>query len=85
MTRVMKTKQKTFRVNRRYAEREFAVQKVGELIETRGFEINLHLYKEGKITKEERERIGNAFLNRLCKSLLKIREIEHRRANDDGT
>ena len=41
----MKTKQKTFRVNRRYAEREFAVQKVGELIETRGFEINLHLYK----------------------------------------
>ena len=45
MTRVMKTKQKTFRVNRRYAEREFAVQKVGELIETREFEINLHLYK----------------------------------------
>ncbi|GAI81094.1 unnamed protein product, partial [marine sediment metagenome] len=26
-------------------EREFAVQKVGELIETRGFEINLHWYK----------------------------------------
>jgi len=45
MTRVMKTKHKTFRVNRRYAEREFAVQKVGELIETRGFEINLHFYK----------------------------------------
>ena len=44
-TRVMKSKQKTFRVNRRYAEREFAVQKVGELIETREFEINLHLYK----------------------------------------
>ena len=43
--RVMKTKQKTFRVNRRYAEREFAVQKVGELIETREFEINLHWYK----------------------------------------
>ena len=43
--RAMKAKRKTFRVNRRYAEREFAVQKVGELIETRGFEINLHLYK----------------------------------------
>jgi len=43
--RVMKAKQKTFRVNRRYAEREFAVQKVGELIKTRGFEINLHMYK----------------------------------------
>jgi len=41
----MKTKQKTFRVNRRYAERKFAVQKVGELIKTREFEINLHLYK----------------------------------------
>jgi len=41
----MKTKQKTFRVNRRYAEHEFAVQKVGELIEARGFEINLHCYK----------------------------------------
>ncbi|GAJ24790.1 unnamed protein product, partial [marine sediment metagenome] len=34
----MKTKQKTFRVNRRYAERQFAVEKVGKLIETRGFE-----------------------------------------------
>jgi len=33
-----------------------------------------NLYKEGKITKQERERIGNAFLNRLCKSLLKIRQ-----------
>ena len=44
-TRAMKTKQKTFRVNRRYAEREFAVQKVGELIKAREFEINLHLYK----------------------------------------
>ena len=43
--RVMRAKQKTFRVNRRYAEREFAVQKVGELIEMRGFEINLHWYK----------------------------------------
>ena len=43
--RVMKTKQKTFRVNRRYAERKFAVQKVGELIKTREFEINLHCYK----------------------------------------
>jgi len=41
----MKAKQKTFRVNRRYAEREFAVQKVGELIETREFEINLYWYK----------------------------------------
>ncbi|MBA7671448.1 hypothetical protein ES703_79606 [subsurface metagenome] len=45
MARVMKAKQKTFRVNHRYAEREFAIQKVGELIKTRGFEINLHLYK----------------------------------------
>ena len=45
MARVMRAKQKTFRVNRRYAEREFAVQKVGELIETREFEINLHWYK----------------------------------------
>ncbi len=41
----MKTEQKTFRVNRRYAERKFAIQKAGELIETREFEINLHLYK----------------------------------------
>ena len=41
----MKTKQETFRVNRRYAEREFAVQKLGELIRTREFEINLHWYK----------------------------------------
>ena len=45
MARVVETKQETFRVNRRYAEREFAVQKVGELIKTRGFEINLHLYR----------------------------------------
>jgi len=45
-----------------------------------------HLYKEGKITKEERERIGDTFLNRLCKSLLKIKEIERQRAkhSDDG-
>ena len=41
----MRAKQKTFRVNRRYAEREFTIQGVGELIETRGFEINLHWYK----------------------------------------
>lgn len=41
----MKAKQKTFRVNRRYAQREFAVQKVGELIKTREFGTNLHLYK----------------------------------------
>jgi len=41
----MKTKQKTFQVNRRYAERKFAVQKVGQLIKTREFEINLHWYK----------------------------------------
>jgi len=38
----MKAKQKTFRVNRR---REFAVQKVGELIEAREFEINIRVYK----------------------------------------
>ena len=48
----MKTKQKTFRVNR-YAEREFAVQKVGELIKTRVFEINLHLYKIVHIDDQE--------------------------------
>ncbi|MBA7663383.1 hypothetical protein ES703_71423 [subsurface metagenome] len=47
MARVIKAKQETFRVNHRYAEREFAIQKVGELIKTRGFEINLHLYKIG--------------------------------------
>jgi len=41
----MEANQKTFRVNRRYAEREFAVQKVGESIKTREFETNLHLYK----------------------------------------
>ena len=40
----MKTK-KTFRVNRRYAERKFAVRKIGELVKTREFEIDLHLYK----------------------------------------
>jgi len=40
----MKTK-KTFRVNRRYAERKFAVRKIGELVKTREFETNLHLYK----------------------------------------
>ncbi len=50
--KVMKTKQKTFRVNR-YAEREFAVQKVGELIKTRVFEINLHLYKIVHIDDQE--------------------------------
>ena len=49
----MKAKQKTFRVNRRYAEREFAVQKVGELIKTRGFEINLNLYKVVHIDDED--------------------------------
>jgi len=42
---VLRNEKETFRINRRYAEREFAVQKVGELIETRGFEINLHWYK----------------------------------------
>ena len=42
---MLRNEKETFRINRRYAEREFAVQKVGELIETRGFEINLHWYK----------------------------------------
>jgi len=51
--RAMKAKQETFRVNRRYAEREFAVQKVGELIKTRGFEINLHLYKVVHIDNQD--------------------------------
>ena len=51
--RAMKAKQETFRVNRRYAEREFAVQKVGESIKTRGFEVNLHLYKVAHIDNQD--------------------------------
>lgn len=43
-----------------------------------------HMYKEGKITKEERERIGNAFLDRLCKSLPKIKETERQRIEKGG-
>ena len=53
MARVMKAKQKTFRVNHRYAEREFAIQKVGELIKTRGFEINSHWYKVVHIDEQD--------------------------------
>ena len=58
----MKTEQKTFRVNRRYAEREFAIQKVGELIETREFEINLHCYKVVHIDDQD------VLFERVCDS-----------------